>query len=92
MPNTLVGTASQKRASPSPQRNRKPSAPVMPGRMEPIRCFMPPISAPSISVTVKPLISIKMMIVETAMPSTPMPKTVCDTALSPVRFSSEPAS
>ena len=53
---------------------------------------MPPISAPSISVTVKPLISIKMIMVETAMPSTPIPKTVCDTALLPVRFSSDPAS
>ena len=92
MPNTLVGTANQNLASASPHKKRKPNAPVMPGRMEPILCFIPPISAPSISVTAKPLISIRMMIVEMAMPSTPIPKTVCESAFLPVNSSSESAS
>ena len=76
MPNTLVGTANQNFASASPHKKRKPKAPVMPGRIDPTLCFIPPISAPIISVTVNPLINISMMMVESAMPRTPIPKTV----------------
>ena len=91
MPKTLVGTASQNRAWPSPHKNRNPSAPVIPGRMEPILCAVPPIFKPMASVRQKPLMSMRMMMVEMAMPTTPMPKMVCETVL-PVSPSSEAAS
>ena len=90
MPKMLVGCVSKNLASALPHKKRKPSAPVIPGSSAPVRCTTPPIFAPIASVRQKPLISIRMMMVEIAIPSTPMPKMTWEVVFLSVVFSAAP--